>query len=68
PALRKLLEKILPQDQNLEDYVVEHDFPAIGRRRMLLNARGIIGKKGDMNLILLAIEEDTGDRAKNIPG
>ncbi|MCG6933315.1 MAG: PAS domain-containing protein [Gallionella sp.] len=57
PALRELLEKILPQDQNLEGYTVEHDFPAIGHRRMLLNARGITGKDGNMNLILLAIED-----------
>jgi two-component system CheB/CheR fusion protein len=63
PALRKLLEKILPQDQNLQDYAVEHDFPAIGRRRMLLNARSIIGKEGGMNLILLAIEDAADDKA-----
>jgi two-component system CheB/CheR fusion protein len=57
PALRDLLENILPQDQNLEGYTVEHDFPSIGRRKMLLNARGIIGKEGQMHLILLAIED-----------
>ena len=63
PALRKLLEKILPQDQYLQNYAVEHDFPGIGRRRMLLNARSIIGKEGGMNLILLAIEDAADDKA-----
>lgn len=43
PALRELLENILPQHQSFEGYVVEHDFPGIGPRRMLLNARRIIG-------------------------
>ena len=62
PALRELLEKILPQNRELEDYVVVHDFPSIGRRTMLLNARSIIGRNGDMNLILLAIEDASGDR------
>jgi hypothetical protein len=35
---------------------VEHDFPTIGRRKMLLNARSIPGKTGETQLILLAME------------
>ncbi|MDO8813713.1 MAG: chemotaxis protein CheB [Gallionella sp.] len=57
PALRELLENILPRDQTLEGYAVEYDFPAIGQRKMLLNARRIIGDSGDTQLILLAMEE-----------
>jgi two-component system CheB/CheR fusion protein len=57
PTLRKLLEEILPQNQSMEDYVVEHDFPGIGQRKMLLNARRIAGDSGDTQLILLAMEE-----------
>jgi len=57
PALRELLENILPRDQSLEDYVVEHDFPNIGQHKMLLNARRIVGDSGDTQLILLAMEE-----------
>lgn len=57
PALRELLENILPLDQSFEDYVVEHDFPAIGRRRMLLNARRIVTAAGGTRLILLAMED-----------
>jgi two-component system CheB/CheR fusion protein len=57
PALRELLETLLPRDRGFEGYVVEHDFPVIGRRRMLLNASRIVGQKGDTQLILLAMEE-----------
>ncbi len=57
PALRELLENILPRNQSLEDYVVEHDFPVIGRCKMLLNARRIVSDSGETQLILLAIEE-----------
>ncbi|MEQ1742086.1 MAG: CheR family methyltransferase, partial [Candidatus Nitrotoga sp.] len=56
PKLRELLENILPQNQSFEGYEVEHDFPAIGHRRMLLNARRIIDNTGDTKMILLAIE------------
>ncbi len=55
PKLRELLEKILPREKSLEGYVVEHDFPAIGRRKMVLNAHRIIDKIGNTHLILLAI-------------
>jgi hypothetical protein len=43
----------------MEGYQVEHDFPAIGKRTMLLNARRIVGKTGQTQLILLAIEDVT---------
>jgi hypothetical protein len=39
PALRRLLGEVLPQDTASNDFEVEHDFPAIGRRVMLLNGR-----------------------------
>ena len=57
PALRKLLETILPQEQVLNDYLVEHDFPGIGRRKILLNGRCIVYKSGEPSLILLAMIE-----------
>ena len=41
PALRLLLEKILPQHAVIEAYEIEHEFPGIGRRTMLLNARQV---------------------------
>jgi two-component system CheB/CheR fusion protein len=57
PKLRELLETELPAKQVVESFKVEHDFPAIGKRRMLLNARRITGKADGAQLILLAIEE-----------
>ncbi|MHB1236103.1 MAG: chemotaxis protein CheB [Gallionella sp.] len=57
PKLRELLESILPHNQSFEGYVVEHDFPA-GHRRMLLNARRILGDTEETRKILLAIEID----------
>ena len=41
PALRKLLEEILPQNTSFDDFEVTHEFESIGRRVMLLNARRI---------------------------
>lgn len=57
PALRTLLEAVLTKGEVFDNYLVEHDFPVIGHRKMLLNARRISGKSGDAQLILLAIEE-----------
>jgi PAS domain S-box-containing protein len=62
PALRKLLEEILPQNTVFNDFEVAHDFPAIGRKVMLLNARRIYRKGNDTELILLAIEDITERR------
>jgi len=62
PALRNLLETVLPHNYSFDDYRVEHDFPAIGHRIMLLNARSIIGQTGEPQLILLAMDNVT-DRA-----
>ena len=57
PELRELLETILPRDRSFEGYVVEQVFPAIGRRRISLNARRIAARSGDTRLILLAMQE-----------
>jgi two-component system CheB/CheR fusion protein len=59
PELRKLLEDILPRNSVFNDFAVEHDFPSIGRKKMLLNARKIIQQEPDAELILLAIEDTT---------
>jgi two-component system CheB/CheR fusion protein len=59
PRLRELLEGVLPKDTNFENMEVEHDFPIIGHRRMLLNARQIPAEGGRAQLILLAMEDVT---------
>ncbi|QJX01190.1 hybrid sensor histidine kinase/response regulator [Frigoriglobus tundricola] len=59
PRLRALLAQILSNSHPVEDFEVEHDFPALGRRSMLLNARRFPPGGDDADLVLLAIEDDT---------
>ena len=59
PALRTLLETILPKKAVFNDYQVEHDFPTIGRRILLLNARKISTLPKEAQWILLAFEDVT---------
>jgi two-component system, chemotaxis family, CheB/CheR fusion protein len=60
PSLRKLLEEIIPENASFDDFEVEHDFKSIGKKTMLLNAKRIERKTGAEPLILLAIEDITG--------
>ena len=56
PALRELLETVLPNNQTFAGYQVAHDFPGIGHRKLVLDARYIAGKTGAPHLILLSME------------
>jgi two-component sensor histidine kinase len=58
PELRRLLSEVLPSNDFFEDFEVEHEFPTLGRRVMLLNARRV----DHLQLILLAIEDITEPR------
>ena len=59
PALRKLLERILPKNVSFVDYQVDHVFPTIGRKIILLNARRIFTTQNKVPIILLAMEDIT---------
>ena len=59
PKLRELLENILSKSISFDNFEVEHDFPSIGKRTMLLNARQISRPPGKPRIILLAIEDIT---------
>jgi two-component system CheB/CheR fusion protein len=59
PQLRTLLEEVLPRGNVFEDLEVEHDFEAIGRRTLRLNARRMLSANGQPALVLLAIEDVT---------
>jgi len=59
PALRELLERVLPAQTTFEGFEVKHKFPHLGERTMLLNARQIRTRGGGAQLILLAIEDIT---------
>jgi two-component sensor histidine kinase len=62
PALRTVLEDIIPKHRTVEAYEVEHEFPTIGRRVMLLNARQVFDEDGEGSALLLAIEDVTERR------
>lgn len=62
PELRKLLETILPDKKVFNDFEVSHEFPGIGLKIMLLNARQL----DSAQLILLVFEDITTKRAIEI--
>ena len=57
PGLRKLLDEVLSRNQSVHDFEVEHTFPALGRKTMLLNARPFPPDSEHPELILLAVED-----------
>ena len=64
PALKKLLEDILPQNTFFKGFEVAHNFPVIGHKIMILNARQIRSKEENAKkmlppIILLAMEDVT---------
>ncbi len=59
PRLRQLLEDILPKNTQLDGFRMEHDFPAVGHKALLLNARRIPAEEQRRGLILLAMEDVT---------
>jgi PAS domain S-box-containing protein len=59
PKLRELLEDILPKTTSFDNFEVEHDFPDIGKRIMLLNACRIYLEANRTKLIILTIEDIT---------
>ncbi len=59
PALRTALEEVLPKDRSVDDFEVEHDFPGMGRRTIVLNARRLQQEDGRDERILLAMEDKT---------
>lgn len=62
PALRDLLEEVVPRNVSVEDFEVDHDFPHIGRRFMRLNARRLEREDEADELILLAIQDATAQK------
>src|SRR6202140_3875489 len=61
PALRTLLEDVIPTSSVFNDFELEHTFPIIGRRVMLLNGRKLrAGSHAE--LLVLAMEDVTERR------
>ncbi len=64
PSLRKLLEDILSKNTFSKGFQIAHEFPSIGRKVMILNARQINFKEDSTlglfpSIILLAVEDVT---------
>jgi two-component system CheB/CheR fusion protein len=65
PTLRERLEKALQEGTGFDDFEVEGEFPHLGRRRLLLNARPLSPKDGTAaELVLLGIQEIRGPQAE----
>jgi two-component sensor histidine kinase len=62
PELRLLLDRIVPEHGVMEGFEVERDFPRIGHRSMLLNARKVYYEGNGHTTILLGIEDATERR------
>lgn len=63
--LREMLRDKLPLESQLDDFDVDHVFPGIGRKIMLLNARLVSHGTDVPRIILLAIEDVTVLRETN---
>jgi two-component system CheB/CheR fusion protein len=59
PALRELLEDIIPRNTHFYNYEVKHTFVNLGEKIMSLNASRIIQKTHREHLILLVISDIT---------
>jgi PAS domain S-box-containing protein len=57
PGLRTLLDQVLVRSEPVHDFEVEHSFPDLGRKTMLLNARPFPHGSEKPELILLAVED-----------
>lgn len=63
PVLRGLLERIIPEKGELVGFEVEHDFPNVGIKILLLNARLVAFSRASPPTILLAFRDITARRA-----
>lgn len=59
PRLSMLLEAVLPHGGRFEGFDVEHDFPQVGRKVMVLDARRVSRDEGGEPMVLLSIEDVT---------
>ena len=59
PELRLLLKDVVPKSVVVEGYEVEHDFPGLGRRRMILTARKLFHPDNNSTTLLLSMEDAT---------
>ena len=63
PEFLGLLEKTAEDDATFEEYEVDREFPRVGHRIMLLNARKVYYEEGAHTTTLLSLEDVTSRRA-----
>lgn len=61
--LIRLLKEVVREHSTIESYEITHDFPQIGTRTILLNAREIVQEGNITKTLLLAIEDITERRS-----
>jgi two-component sensor histidine kinase len=70
PELRLLLDDIIPKASAIVGYEVNGDFPAIGRRTMLVSARRLVHPDNNSTSVMILFEDVTdrrrGDAEKDI--
>ncbi len=59
PELRRLLEGILPKSTQMDNFLVQFDFPPLGAYSMLLSARRMHAREPEQDSILLGIQDVT---------
>jgi chemotaxis protein methyltransferase CheR len=62
PGLRRLLDDIIPHNSRFQDFAVTHEFPHVGEKTLLLNARRIRRDEQETDTILLGLEDITEHR------
>ncbi len=61
PALKALLEDILPSSSSFEDFPLEHQFDTGGQRRLLINARKINSEANPLILLSMVDTDSQGN-------
>lgn len=62
PLLRERLEEILSKNEVMENFVVDHNFPNLGRRIIKLSARKLLQHSDQAERVLLAFSDITEQR------
>ncbi|MGH9747669.1 MAG: PAS domain-containing sensor histidine kinase [Candidatus Acidiferrales bacterium] len=62
PGLLNSLREVLPKNTEIRNFEVMHDFPGIGKKVLLINARPIRSEPDSPRTILVAVEDLTEQR------
>ena len=63
PELRELLDEIVHENKPFENFKIDHEFPKIGRKVLLLNARKLERGNSALPLMILLAMEDVTEKS-----